>query len=573
MDIFSQIGLGIIAAAVLATLGSFVRQPAILGYILAGVFLGPTVFGVIQDPELVNTVSHIGIMLLLFLIGLEMGVDKLRDMGLVSIAAGVGQVLFTGVIGLGIALSLGFPFIQSMYIAVALTFSSTVIAIKIMSEKQELGSLHGQISIGILIIQDLLAIVALLILGGFGAGSFHFDPSVFGLLFLKGAGLALAAALLSKFVMSSLFRRIAGSNELLILCAIAWCFLVAIVGKKIGFSMEIGAFIAGVSLANIPYAAEISSKTRIIRDFFVTIFFVALGASLIFQDISSLFIPFLVFSLFVLIGNPLIIMLIMRVLKYDVRTGLLTGLNMANISEFSLIVIALGASLGHIDQTITALIAFICVGTMTISSYMITFGEQMYRFLKPYLTPFEVQQQRAHNFQSKAGHIVIFGYGDSGREIALNLLRRGVQVVVVDHNNAVFKLMQKEGVPCVFGSVEDEETLNLLALEGARMVISTLPHPDDMHFVLAYLRRLQKKPPVFVTAQSGKAGLGFFNSGADYVVVKPHVGAKLLLEAAKDLLPPENLGHPKNVSLAGDRDIDYARFVEQISGLRLKELQ
>lgn len=572
MDIFTQIGFGIIAAAVLATLGSFVRQPAILGYILAGIVLGPSVVGVIADPALVNTVSHIGIMLLLFLIGLEMGVDKLKDMGLVSIAAGVGQVVFTGVIGLGIALLLGFSLIQSMYIAVALTFSSTVIAIKIMSEKQELGSLHGQISIGILIIQDLLAIVSLLVLGGFGAGSFTFDPMVFGLLFLKGASLALVAGLLSKFVVARLFARIASSNELLILCAIAWCFLIAIVGKKIGFSMEIGAFIAGVTLANIPYAVEISSKTRILRDFFVTIFFVALGASLIFQDISSLLVPFAIFSLFVLIGNPLIIMLIMRALRYDTRTGLLTGLNMANISEFSLIVIALGASLGHIDQQITALVAFICVGTMTISSYMITFGEHIYRFFRPFLRFLEVKKERLHDFRGKSGHVVILGYGDSGREIAQSLLRRGLDVIAVEHNNAVFKTMTKEGVPGVFGSVEDEEVLQLLALEGARMVISTLPHPDDTHFFLAHVRRLTKRPPVFVTAHSGKSGLGFFNNGADYVVVKPHVGARHLLEAADKFLPPEQAGTSSPAVLAGDRDIDYARFVEQISTLRLREL-
>jgi len=572
MDIFTQIGFGIIAAAVLATLGSFIRQPAILGYILAGIVLGPSMAGVIADPALVNTVSHIGIMLLLFLIGLEMGVDKLKDMGLVSVAAGVGQVVFTGVIGVGIALLLGFSLIQSMYIAVALTFSSTVIAIKIMSEKQELGSLHGQISIGVLIIQDLLAIVALLVLGGFGAGSFAFDPAVFGLLFLKGAGLAIVAGLLSKFVVGRLFARIAGSNELLILCAIAWCFLIAIVGKKIGFSMEIGAFIAGVTLANIPYAVEISSKTRIIRDFFVTIFFVALGASLIFQDISSLLFPFAIFSLFVLIGNPLIIMLIMRLLRYDTRTGLLTGLNMANISEFSLIVIALGASLGHIDQQITALVAFICVGTMTISSYMITFGEHIYRWLRPFLRFLEVKKERLHDFHGKTGHVVILGYGDSGREIAQSLLRRGLAVVAVEHNNTIFKTMQKEGVPGVFGSVEDEEVLQLLALEGAHMVISTLPHPDDTQFFLEHMRRLPKKPPVFVTAQSGKSGLGFFNNGADYVVVKPHVGARYLLEAAEKFLPPEQTTSTSPAVLAGDRDIDYARFVEQISTLRLREL-
>lgn len=576
MDIFVQIGICIITGAAIAVLGSFIKQPSLLGYIAAGILLGPTAGNVIQDPELINTVSHIGIMLLLFLIGLEMGVDKLKDMGLVSLAAGVGQVLFTGLIGFGLCFLLGFSIMESAYVAVALTFSSTVIAVKLMSEKQDLGSLYGQISVGILIVQDLLAIVALLVLAGFGNESGGFDPALFGGLLLKGAALAAGALLLSKLVLKQLFRKIADSGELLLLCAIAWCFINALIAKKIGFSMEIGAFIAGISLANLPYAPDINAKARVIRDFFVTIFFIALGAGMVFSDISSLSIPLILLSAFVLIGNPLIIMTIMRAMGYDMRTGLFTGLNMANISEFSLIVATLGATLGHINQQTMALITIICVITMVSSSYMISFSEQIYRFLKPVLKKWNPTSSHRTLPKDLEKYVIVLGYGDSGKEIVRKMLHAKIPVLVVEHNNTAFQELQKANIPALFGSTDDEEILQAAHFDRALCIISTLPQAEDTMHIIRFHKHLpaSSRPPLLVTAHSGTQGLTYFNAGADYVVVKPHVGARMLVETAATILK-KDLTHEATPATGQvlEQDIDYTRFVEQLSALRLQELQ
>jgi len=326
-----ELGLVIISSAAIGVLLYQLKQPLILAYILAGVLIGPFGFGLIEDPEFVHGISSIGIMLMLFLVGLEMNTSRLKDLGLISLVVGIGQVIFTGVAGFFLVRLFGFTTIQSIYLAVALTFSSTVIAVKLLSDKRDTNSHYGQICIGVLIVQDVLAIIALLVLAGFKEGSFAFDYMHFGEIFIKGAVLAVVAVFVFKKILDLIYSRIASSHELLVLFSLSWCFLISIISMKIGFSMEIGAFIAGISLANLPYTFEINAKSRVLRDFFITIFFAALGTGMIFSSVGSLLTPMIILSLFVLIGNPLIVLLLMGILGYDKKTAFFTGLNIANI--------------------------------------------------------------------------------------------------------------------------------------------------------------------------------------------------------------------------------------------------
>ncbi len=577
-----EIGLIIIASSLVGVILYYLKQPLILAYVLAGVLIGPAGFGLIQDPKFVHGVSTIGIMLMLFLVGLEMNTSRLKELGAVALVAGIGQVVFTGMTGFFIVKMFGFTTIQSVYLAIALTFSSTVIAVKLMSDKKDTNSLYGQICIGILIVQDILAIIALLLLAGFKEGSFAFEYMHFIEIFIKGSIVAIITILVSNKILKHLYKKIASSHELLVLFSIAWCFIVALTSMKIGFSIEIGAFIAGISLANLPYTFEINAKAKVLRDFFITIFFAALGTGMIFSSVGSLLVPLIVLSLFVLIGNPLIVLIIMGAMGYDKRTAFFTGLSIANISEFSLIVIALGSKLGHLGEKVVSMTTIIAIGTMIISSYMITYNNQLYRVLKKYLSIFEFRKKKDLSVKNGTlqSHIILFGCGQVGEQVLEQVVGFKDDYIVIDHDNQVIKKLIKKDIRCMFGDVEDEELLGELNIEEAEVIISTLPNMENNYFLLRYLNNMdpQKKPIMIATANSGREGMEIFNRGADYVVLKPYLGAHHIhsinkeiyqlekeladIHIAKEITPEKHLG-----------DNEIASLLHNLNKLRLKEIK
>jgi len=334
-SLFFELGLVIISAALVGVVSYFLRQPLILAYVAAGVLIGPFGFSLVHDIETIHVIAQVGIMLMLFLVGLEMNPGRLRDLGIVAFATGIGQVLFTGLIGWGIIAFFNFSLIQALYLTVAITLSSTVIAVKLIYDKRDNNALYGQVAISILLVQDIIAILALLSLTGFKAGTFDFDFLHFGGVLLRGILMSAAVILVARKLLGYLYNKIATSHELLILFSLSWAFGVALLAEMVGFNIEIGAFIAGVSLASLPYTYEINAKSKILKDFFITIFFVALGAGLAFSSMGPLIPAFITLSLFVLIGNPLIVMVIMGLFGYDKRTSFFTGLSIANVSEFS----------------------------------------------------------------------------------------------------------------------------------------------------------------------------------------------------------------------------------------------
>ncbi|MBI5414626.1 cation:proton antiporter [Candidatus Peregrinibacteria bacterium] len=576
-----DIGLVIVSSAVVAVISYSLKQPLILAYLIAGVAIGPFGFGLIQDPEFIQGTANIGIILMLFLVGLEMSVPRLKELGFVSLLGGIGQVVLTGIIGILLVKIFGFRTIQSLYISVALTFSSTVIAVKILSDKRDTHSLYGQISIGILIIQDVLAILALLLLAGFQEGGFGFDIWHFSGIFVRGILLAIMTMLISKKILKYLYNVIASSHELLVLFSLSWCFVISLLSLKIGFSMEIGAFIAGISLANLPYTFEINAKTKVLRDFFITIFFAALGAKMIFSGATNLLFPLIVLSIFVLIGKPLLVVLLMGVMGYDKRTAFFTGLILANISEFSLVIIALGNRLGHLSEEITSMIALIGMGTMVLSSYMMTYNNALYNFLKPVLSYFEFRKPKNVGKMKKAlaHHIILFGCGQVGEQVLEQILGFKDDYIVVDHDNHVIRKLITKKINCMFGDAEDAELLENLNLEDAEVIISTLPNIEDNFFILRYIERLKlkQKPIIIATADSGRDGIEIFNKGVDYVILKPYLGASHIHHINKEIyeLEKEFQHVPLSEQISFDKhlsDNEIALFLHNLNKLRLKEI-
>ncbi len=582
--IFLELGVVIISAAVLAVIGYFLRQPLIIAYIFAGILIGPSGLGLVTDVEVLHIIAEVGIMLLLFLVGLEMNPARLKELGVVSLVGGIGQVVFTFVAGYFLALLLGFAPVVSVYLSIGLTFSSTVIAVKIMNDQSDNNSLYGQITIGILLVQDVLAIIALLMLSGFTIGTFQFDYLALLLIIGKGVILGLLTVLVARKILIYVYEQIASSHELLILFSLAWAFLITIISQSIGFSAEIGAFIAGLSLASLPYTYEINAKARVLRDFFVTIFFVALGASLVFTSVGS-YIPHLTaLSLLVVIGNPLIMLLLMGLMGYDKRTAFFTGLAIANISEFSLFIFAKGLSLGHLSEEIVSMGTIIGIGTMTISSYMMVYNNQLYAWLKPYLGIFELRKNKKEKQRPVAtswqNHLVLLGCDHMGRQILDQVLEFKEQYIVVDQNSVVVKELQREKINAIFGDVSDDDFLREINLADAEMVISTLPNLEDNLFVLRYIRRMAKKQPVVVvTSHSAREGILLFNNGADYVIVKAYLGGTHVLELNRELYALQQQTG-KSINSASHlmkkpfkSDHDYAQILHQLNRMRLKEIK
>ncbi len=582
-SLFFELGLVIISAALVGVVSYYLKQPLILAYIAAGVLIGPFGFGLVNDISTIYVIANIGIMLMLFLVGLEMNPDRLKDLGLVAFAVGIGQVVFTGLIGYGLATLFGFSLVQTIYLTVALTFSSTVIAVKIIYDKRDNNALYGQVAIGVLLVQDLIAILALLALTGFTAGSFSFDFMHFGGVLLKGIALSALVILIARKLLGYLYNKIATSHELLILFSLSWCFLVALLSELVGFNIEIGAFIAGVSLASLPYTYEINAKAKVLRDFFITIFFVALGAGLVFSSMGPLVVKFIILSLFVLIGNPIIVMVIMGLLGYDKRTSFFTGLSIANISEFSLIVIAIGLKLGHVNQEIVAMVTLIALLTMTVSSYFMTYNNWLYNKLRRFLTVFEFRKVKTKLANVRAGltdHIILFGCGQMGEQILDQVKHFKEDYVVVDHDNTVIKSLIKKEVSCIFGDVEDSELLNELGLDSSEIIISTLPSLEDNLFLIRYIEKIsqEKRPIVIVTSDSGREGLELFNRGADYVILKPYLGAQHIHQINRELYQLEEetpLELVKEVAKEKKfkSDHDYAKVLHNLNKLRLAEIK
>jgi len=585
MDIVYEIGVVIIVSGVVGVIGYFLKQPLILAYILAGFIIGPYGFGFINDTAFIDGVAEVGVVLLLFLIGLEMNISRLKDVGKLALAIGFFQGLFTGGLGYLLSIYFGFSVIQSVYIAVVLLFSSTVISVKLLSDKKDTKSLYGQICIGILIIQDVIAIIALLVLGGLGDGGFVFDAMFFAL--LGGVVVAVLSTFIANHGLKYLYSKIATSHELLVLFSISWCFIIALVCYEMGLSMEIGAFIAGLNLANLPYAFEINSKTKILRDFFITVFFVSLGASIVFGDIGNYVWPVIALITFVMIVKPLIVMVTMGSMGYDKRTLFFTSLNIGNISEFSLIVATLGKSLGHIGDDLYVVIAVVAIVTMVLSSYLMTNNKNLYSKLSKALSFFEFKKTHLIKKKTKKlmNHIVLLGCDQIGEQILEQIIIFKENYIVVDNDNNVIKKLMDEEIHCIFGDIADDDLIDELDLEDAELIISTVPDMENNSFILQRISSLpkNKKPLVIAMSNSGREGIDMFTHGVDYVIVRPYLSAHHIHQIHSDIY---NLNHDietekkltkdkilKKVKNNHHTDVEISKIIHNLNSMKLKEIK
>lgn len=517
-----DLAIVILIAAVLGLLARALKQPILLAYIATGALISYLGFLNFTDQEAFHVFSNLGIMFLLFLVGLEINYTSLRLVGKTSIIVGLGQVVFATLFGFLLAQLLDFSLLHSLYISVALTFSSTIIIVKLLSDKKDLNSLYGKISIGLLLVQDMVAILLLVFLSGLeSGGGVVWSSLIFAV--LKSATLFIAMVWLGRKALPFLFDRVARSQELLFLLSLMWVFAVAALVSKIGLSIEIAGFLAGLALANSSEHFQIAAKIRPLRDFFILIFFVLLGSSVFFSDLSGLTLPIIAFSLFVLIGNPLIVLALMGFLGYRKRTSFFTGVAIAQISEFSLILAALGLKLGHISESIVALITATGITTIVLSSYLIVYNEKIFHFLSPLLSIFEKKNADEKFLGKKDGKksIVLIGCHRTGEGIALSLPQE--KLLIVDFDPEVVGRLRKKGFSCILGDSSDEEVFERIHESGAKLVISTSPDLDDNLALIENFRTFSRVPPkLILRAETEIEAKILYSKGADYCLL-PHL--------------------------------------------------
>ena len=523
MDIFLELSIIIVIATIIAGIMRLFKQPLVISYIITGVLAGPALLNIISTEETFGIFADIGIALLLFTVGLNLNPKIIKEVGMVSLITGIGQVVFTSVVGFFIASALGFSTITSIYIAVALTFSSTIIITKLLSDKGDMNSLYGKISIGFLLVQDIVVIFILMVASSI-TDEFSL-ASILSAVVIKGLGFFLIVFVASFYLLPGLIKYVAKSQEFLLLFALGWCLALAGSAYYLGFSIEIGALLAGVTLAISPFRYEISSKMVPLRDFFLVLFFIILGSQIALENIGQFIVPILIFSVFILIGNPIIVMIIMGLLGYTKRNSFLAGLTVAQISEFSLIFVALGVSLGHVTQEVLSFITAIGLITIAGSTYLILYSDKIYNALSGYLNIFEKKGKRVdENERHKKGSydIMLFGYDKMGSDILNTLEKLNESYLIVDYNPETIQRLLKKGMYCKYGDVGDCELLSELNLESIKMAVSTIPKLETNLLLINKIRESNKNAIITVVSYNLDETMRLYNAGATYVLM-PHL--------------------------------------------------
>ncbi|MCK9376662.1 MAG: cation:proton antiporter [Syntrophobacterales bacterium] len=566
LGLLSAIGVSIIAATVLAYLAYLTKQPLLLAYIAAGAVIGPKFgFGWVQSEADIRTIAHIGLILLLFMIGLELDLKKLKESGKDLITTGVLQFVLCAALGLGFFMLLGFTIGEPyeyrifgvkvlggeydlLYLAVCMALSSTTIVVKLLYEKFELDTLAGRLTLGVLVFQDIWAIVVLSIQSSLA------NPQLLAILQdFAEAGLVVVISLaLSKYVLGYVFRKIARLPELVLVASLGWCFLIAGLAGEFGLSMEMGALIAGVAISTFPYNLDIIAKIVSIRDFFITLFFVALGMAIPNPlDNLGMFLVAGAAALFLVASRFLSVYPILYFLKNGNRVSLLTSINLSQLSEFALVITVIGVKEKHIVPDIQTIITFVFVMTSVASTYMIKFSNPLQKVLGRGLAAigFKDLVSAPPETAKEPKDIALLGFF----RVASALLREVEdaapdlkdKMLVVDFNPGVLQKLPEHGVKVVYGDISNPETLHHADLEEAKIVISTIPDEilvgTNNQRLIDTIKKMAPEARIIVTAESPLRALRLYEAGADYVYLPNQLAARHLLEVVARLFRGEEV--------------------------------
>ncbi|MFT5837016.1 MAG: Kef-type K+ transport system membrane component KefB [Candidatus Azotimanducaceae bacterium] len=496
LSLLLNLGFIVITAAVFAFLGKLVRMPSIVAYIIAGMVLGPGL-GIVELDHSLELISELGIALLLFLVGLELSLQKIKDLGRVAFILGGLQVLLTATGGFFISMLMGFEVLECVFLAATVTFSSTVVVIKLLDQKGATSRLYARIAIALFLAQDIVVMIGLTILSGLGSGE-----SIELLELAKGLGIAfggmvvllLVSLLASRYILPKPFAWAARSPDTVFIWALCWCFLVVLLAHQFHLSVEIGAFLAGIAIAQLPIHEDLHRRLHPLMTFFVAVFLVTLGIKMDLSVLGEIWGYALGLSVFVLILKPLIVFTILSRLRYSEYTAFQTATASGQVSEFAFILLGLGAGAGLIEGLVVSLGGLVGILTISVSSYLIIYSDPLYKLFRRFeiLKIFKAKQEAdSEVLHAHEGHVIVVGMNALGREIVTQLTARGETVLAIDTDPR--KLEGLGAAEILIGSVEYESVVEEIGLRSARLVISAL-QIEDANNLLAYRCRSAKVP-------------------------------------------------------------------------------
>ena len=544
-ELIGDITLCILFAWVLGLLAHFSRQPLILAYLIAGFFIGPFGMGLVKSQESISVISELGLIFMLFMIGLEIDLKKIVRAGKVILFAAGGQLIGGCLLGILFFLAIGLPMgggkFDALYLCVACALSSTVIIVKVLYEKRELDTLPGRVTLGVLVLQDIFAILFLAVQPSLG----NLQASVI-LISIGRVGVLVATALvLSRYVLPRLFHQIARRPELILLGALAWCFLIGEIAEKLHLSREMGSLVAGVSLSTFPYALDVTAKVTTLRDFFITLFFVALGMTIPIPGMSVIGLALLI-AAFTVVSRVLTTFTPLYLMKQGLRASLLPAINLAQISEFSLVVIQTGVAAGHIKTETSSAASFAFVVLAVLSTFVMARSDQVTRGLIGPLKRIglrDLDHVHEHADEHGGGHgearrVVILGFFRAASALLSEIERRTPlaldQITVIDFNPVVFQTLSDRGVHVVYGDISNVDTLVHAGVGKAELIIFSIPDSllkgANNEKLVRHVRSLNPTAKIVATAELLSDVNDLYRAGADYVTVTRLTDAHELYE-------------------------------------------
>lgn len=524
-SIFSELSLVIVVTAAISLLMKLIRQPLILGYILAGLIVGPSALGLIHSTELFEAFSELGIALLLFIIGLGMNVNELKKLGRVVVLVALSSLITITSLGFAASSAMGFGRTEAFIIGLALFFSSTIIIIKILSDKREQNRLHGQVAIGVILLEDIIATFALLFIAAGKDGGV--DLQQITELITKGLLLAGFLALCSTQILPRISRYMASTQELLFLFAIGWGFGIATLFEIAGFSIEVGALFGGVALATSPYVQEIAARLKPLRDFFIVLFFITLGESMDLGNIGGSILPAILLSAIVIICKPLVVTFAMGVLGYTKRVSFKTAINLSQISEFSIILVVLAVSENMVRPEIGSIITLVAIITIAVSTYLMLYDEALYKHF---------DRLKLHLFQRAATHkernstrpyqLVLFGYHHGGHEFIRTFQEMHKRFLVIDYDPEVIDVLDHQKIDYLYGDATDIDLLHEAGIDKSKLIVSTITDHQTNLFIIKMIEEINPDAAIICHADNIRQATALYETGASYVMIPHHIGSE-----------------------------------------------
>ncbi len=533
-ELIGDITLCILFAWMLGLLAHFFRQPLILAYLIAGFFIGPFGMKWVQSQESISVISELGLIFMLFMIGLEIDLKKIVRAGPVILFAGGGQLIGGCLLGilffLAIGLSLGGGKFDALYLCIACALSSTVIIVKVLYEKRELDTLPGRITLGVLVLQDIFAILFLAVQPSLA----DLQISVVVLSIARVCVLVATALVLSRYALPRLFHQIARRPELILLGALAWCFLIGEIAEKLHLSREMGSLVAGVSLSTFPYALDVTAKVTTLRDFFITLFFVALGMTIPIPNLTVVGLA-LIIAAFTVVSRVVTTFVPLYLMKQGLRASLLPAINLAQISEFSLVVIQTGIAAGHIRTETSSAASFAFVILAVLSTFVMMRSDQITRLAIGPLKRLGLRDlDHVHHTDDDHGG----GHGEARRIVILGFFRAASallseierlnppvldQITVIDFNPNVFKTLAARGLHVIYGDISNVDTLLHAGIGKSELIILSVPDSllkgANNEKLVRHVRTLNPTAKIVATADMLADVNDLYAAGADYVTV------------------------------------------------------